>query len=439
MSAADIEDVLDEAKAGKVAPLYLLVGEEYLVRRGADELVKVLLPDASAGLNFAVLDAGSPREVAQELATLPLFPGRKVVLVRDPEFLAPKKSRGDALGKAREAWKAGKRKEGARRLLALAARAGWGVDQLDSEAPGAPSVEQWKEELNVELAEADLAFLKEVATFCREERITAPEGDTSALLELFQKGVPPGHALVMAASEMDAKNPLVKLAADKGRVVERRVAARHKDLEIEPLAAEFLRPFKKKLGKGAAEQLKERIGGNVRLLQSELEKLATYAEGPTIEASDVAMLVAHTREEEFFELSEALQNRDLKSALDYVLDAMGQGVYGLQLLGAVASITRGMLENHERLEKYANGALPRSYPDFKSRVFPRVEEEARAAKGKAPHPYAAFLAMQGAARYKRRELLDALVACAEADLALKSSASGKLVIERLLWTVCGSA
>ncbi|MFL5351557.1 MAG: DNA polymerase III subunit delta, partial [Archangium sp.] len=129
--SADIEDVLDEVKAGKVHPLYLLWGEEYLVRRGADELVKALLPDASAGLNFAVLDAGSPREVASELATLPLFPGRKVVLVRDPEFLAPKKGRGDALGKAREAWKAGKRKEGARRLLALAARAGWGVDQLD--------------------------------------------------------------------------------------------------------------------------------------------------------------------------------------------------------------------------------------------------------------------------------------------------------------------
>jgi DNA polymerase III subunit delta len=437
--SVNLEDVVAEAKAGRVQPLYLLWGEEYLVRRGADELVKALLPDASAGLNFAVLDAGSPREVAQELATLPLFPGRKVVLVRDPEFLAPKKGRGDALGKAREAWRAGRRKEGARRLLALAARAGWGVDRVDPSASGAPSVEAWKEELNVDLAEADVAFLKEVAAFCREERITAPEGDASALLELFQKGVPSGHALVMAATEVDAKNPLVKLVGEKGRLVERKVAARHKDFELEPLAAEFLRPFKKKLGSGAAEQLKERIGGNVRLLQAELEKLATYAEGPTIEARDVALLVAHTREEEFFELSEALQNRNLKAALAYVVDAMGQGVHGLQLLGAVASITRGMLENHERMEKYAGGALPRSYPDFKARVFPKVEEEARAAKGKAPHPYAAFLAMQGAARYKRRELLDALVACADADLALKSSASGKLVIERLLWTVCAGA
>ena len=137
----ELDDVLEEAKAGNGASLYLLAGEEFLVRKGADDLVKRLVPDASAGLNFAVMDGASPREVAQELATLPLFPGPKVVLVRDPEFLAPKKGRGDALGKARDAWKAGRRKEGARRLLALAARAGWGPSELDPSAPGAPSPE----------------------------------------------------------------------------------------------------------------------------------------------------------------------------------------------------------------------------------------------------------------------------------------------------------
>ncbi len=434
--SADMDEVLAEVKAGKVAPLYLLWGEEYLVRKGADELVKALVPDASMGLNFAVLDAASPREVAQELATLPLFPGRKVVLVRDPEFLAPKKGRGDALGKAREAWKAGKRKEGARRLLALAARAGWGVDQLDPSAPGAPSVEQWKEELDVDLAEADVTFLKEAAAFCRDERITAPEGDASALLELFQKGLPRGHALVLAASDVDAKSPLLKLAKDDGRLVERKVAARHKDLDLSEIAQEFLAPFKKKLGRGALEQLKERIGGNIRLLQSELEKLAVYAEGATIEAADVALLVHHAREEEYFELSEALQKRDLKGALGYAEDAMGQGTHALQLLGAVASIVRGLLENHERLGQYAKGSPPRSFDEFKSRIFPKIEQEAKSAKGRAPHPYAAFLSMQAAARYERRELLRALVACAEADLELKSSASGKLVIERLLWSLC---
>ncbi|WP_225412908.1 DNA polymerase III subunit delta [Stigmatella hybrida] len=434
--SSELDEVLAQVKAGKVAPLYLLWGEEFLVRKGADELVKALVPDAAMGLNHAVLDAASPREVAQELATLPLFPGRKVVLVRDPEFLAPKKGRGDALGKAREAWKAGKRKEGARRLLALAARAGWGVDQLDPGASGAPSVEDWKSELDVDLAEVDVAFLKEAAAFCREERVSAPEGDASALLELLQKGLPPGHALVLAASDIDAKSPLLKFAKDEGRLIERKVAARHKDLDLSEISREFLAPFKKKLGPGALEQLKERVGGNIRLLQSELEKLAIYANGATIEAADVALLVHQAREEEFFALSEAVQKRDLRGALDYTEDALGQGTHALQLLGAVASIVRGLLENRERLSLYAQGTVPRSFDDFKARLFPKIEQEVKGAKGRAPHPWAAFLSMQAAARYERRELLRALMACADADLELKSSANGKLVIERLLWSLC---
>ena len=208
---------------------------------------------------------------------MPLFPGRKVVLVRDPEFLAPKKGRGDALGKAREAWKAGKRKEGARRLLALAARAGWGVGSWIRRLPGAPSVEEWKEELDVDLAEADLAFLKEAAAFCREERITAPEGDASALLELLQKGLPKGHALVLAATDVDGREPAAQVRQGRGPPRRAQGGRAPQGSGSRGVANEFLGPFKKKLGTGALEQLKERVGGNIRLLQSELEKLAVYA------------------------------------------------------------------------------------------------------------------------------------------------------------------
>src|SRR4051794_11983806 len=188
-----------------VLPLYLLWGEEYLVRKGAEELVAKILPDASAGLNHSVMDGAAPREIALDLATLPLFPGPKVVLLRDPEFLAPKKGRTDALSKAREAWRAGRRKEGARRLLALASRAGWGPSEL-----AAPSREAWQSELNVELADVDVAFLKEVAAFCRDENLTAPEGDVTPLLDVLGKNLPKGQMLVVAASEVDGKNPLVK-------------------------------------------------------------------------------------------------------------------------------------------------------------------------------------------------------------------------------------
>jgi len=436
-SAHELEDVLREAAAGELQPAYLFAGDEFLVRKAADELVKLVLPAAAAGLNFVILDGVSPREVAMDLATLPLFPGPKVVMLRDPEFLAPKKGRTDALAKAREAWRAGRRKEGARRLLALAARAGWGPAELDPTAPGAPSAEAWRSELNVELADVDVAFLKEVAAFCRDENLSAPEGDVTPLLDVLGKDLPRGQMLVVAASDIDGKNPLVKWISDRGRLVERKVASKLKELDLSEIAAEVLGPSKKKLSRAAEARLKERCGGNMRLLQTEMEKLALFVEGSVIEEGDVELLVAHAREEEFLELSDALQKKDLQAALKYVEEAVGQGTHPLQLVGAVASITRSLLENHERLQSLAGGAVPRSYDQFKEKIFPRIEEEAKAAKSRVPHPFAAFSAMKSASQYGRVRLLASLVACAEADFQLKSSAGGKMVIERLLWTICG--
>lgn len=438
--AADaLDDILADVAKGELTPVYVLWGEEFLIRKDAEALVKALVPEAAAGLNYIVLDSASPREIADELATMPLFPGRKVVLSRDPEFVAPKKGRADALSKARDAWRSGKRKEGARRLLALAARAGWGPTQLDPSARGAPSAEDWKDELNVELAEVDLAFLKEVAAFCREEGITAPESDSSALLLLLEKGLPEGHVWVLAATDLDAKHPLLKWAQKEGHVLERKVAAKLKDLDLSELAKDVLAPFKKRLSRDAEAALKDRLGANMRLVQSELEKLALYVSGPVIEVADVQLLVARVRGEEFLELSDALQKRDLKAALRYTEDAMGQGSAPLMVLGAIASVVRTLVENQERVKSFGRGQAPRSFDEFRSRVWPAIEAEAKAQKLKVPHPYGAFLGMSASVRYGRGELRRAWKACAEADLALKSSGNGRLVLDRLLWTLLGKS
>jgi DNA polymerase-3 subunit delta len=435
----ELDPLLAEVRDGRLRPLYLVWGEEYLVRRDADALVDALVPAALRSLNLVVLDGASPREIANELATLPLLSGHKVVLLHDPEFLAPKKGRTDALAKARDAWKAGRRKEGARRLLALVARAGWGPLALEPGQPGAPSVEDWQEELSVPLAETDLDFLREVAAFVREEALGPPESDATALLALLERGLPEGHALVVAATDVEAKSPLLRLARERGGLLERKVASRLRDLDLNSVARDFLKPFQKRLGPGAEEVLRERVGGNMRLLQSELEKLALHAPGALIERADVELLVAHTRDEEFLELADALQKRDLSSALAYVDEALAGGAPPLLLLGAIASVVRGLLEALERMAHLGGGKLPRSFDDFKARLFSAIEREVKAAGARVPHPYAAYLATLAAARYGRPQLRASLLACAEADLALKSSGGGRLVLERLLWTVCPPA
>lgn len=429
----ELEDALQEVEAGGLAPVYLLWGEEFLVRKGADQLIEKLIPNPAVGLNLVTMDGASPREVAMELATMPLLPGRKVVLLRDPEFLAPKKGRVDALGKAKEAWKANRRKEGARRVLAVAARAGWGPKEIES-----PRVDEWDRELGISLAGADVEFLKEVAQFCAQEGLSSPQGDEQPLAELMEKGAPKGHVLVIAATELEAKSPFVKKVKDSGRLIERKIASRLKDLDIDQFAAETLAPYKKKLARPALEKLKDRIGGNMRLLQSELVKLALFVEGEEIKAKDVELIVGHAREEEYMELSDALQKRDFDAAMKYVQEGLGQGAAPLALLGAITSVVRNLLMSHERMIALTGGRLPRNYKEFQERIFPAIEAEAKANKTKVPHPYASFMGMQAAQGYKRDELLRAMVSCAEADLALKFGGD-ELVLERLVWTLCGRA
>ncbi len=344
-------------------PVYLFWGDEFLVRQAAQAQLQQLLPEPQAGLSLQTMDGASPREVAVELATLPLFPGPKVVLLHDPEFLAPQKG--------------------------------------------------------------------------RKERLSAPEDDASALVKLLDRGLPEGHTLVMVATEVDLKSPLVKKIQGVGEVVVRKVESSREGADLSEVIHLSLKPYGKRLGPGAEGVLAARCGTNMRLLQSELTKLALHAAGEVISRADVDALVGHVREEGYMELSDALQKRDLKAALTYVAHAKEQGSHELMMLGAVASVVRGLLTTCERLAQLTMGSPPRSYKEFQSSVFPRIEQEAKALGTKVPHPYAAFKSMEAASQFSRTELLAALRSCAEADLALKSSAPGMLVLERLLWAVCG--
>src|SRR5260370_32150690 len=95
-----------------------------------------------------------------------------------------------------------------------------------------------------------------------------------------------------------------------------------------------------------------------------------------MEAKDVELVVRRSRDEEFMELSDALQKRDLVAALKYVEDSLGQGTHPLQILGAVASIIRNLILGRDRLHRLTAGAPPLNYPHINTRVWPKRAQEA---------------------------------------------------------------
>ncbi len=428
MSAMTPQQALERLDAGERPAIFLLSGDELLIRRTSDALVAKLLHKPSPGFNHVVLEGASAPDVVREVTTAPMFRGPKVVVVRDPEFLLSKKGRGDALAKIKEAWNAGKRRIAVNRILALFAKAGLGVQAL-----AAPDPEVLSSDLGLEIEEADVAFLQAMAEFCQAEGIGAPEGGAKAFEDLLAKGFPPGHALIVEATQLDGLSGLVKKLKKEAVFIEQKVERELRKLDIHALAVSLLEPFGKRLSPRAEEKLKDLCGGNLRLVQSEVEKLAVYVgdERDTIEEADVRLLVQRVREEEFREISDAIGARKFRDALHCVEVALSQGEPALKIHGAIAANVRRMLEDRARYGRL--GLSPRiGQREFEARALPEIERACQERGTRMPHPYVCWLGFQACMRYELGELVRGLSAVADADVELKSGGQARQVLTRML-------
>src|SRR5512138_1070954 len=178
---ATLDACLAEAAAEKPRPVYLFDGDAFLALRAARAVAHALVPEASRALNLVELDAAaSPAEVAAELATGGLFGGGKVVLVQEPAFLSSKEDAAEAFAAAARAFAEGRQREGARRFLALAAKAGLGVKALQPGPDGklaAETKDALASELGVPLDAAAAAFMDAAARYAQERELKVQKGD----------------------------------------------------------------------------------------------------------------------------------------------------------------------------------------------------------------------------------------------------------------------
>ncbi|MCG6919315.1 MAG: hypothetical protein LJE89_17435 [Deltaproteobacteria bacterium] len=77
--------VLEQVEEGSIAPIYLLHGEDYLVKTALEELTELLVPESQRSTNLQVVDGREAdfRQILDSVNTFALFGGRKVVVVRN--------------------------------------------------------------------------------------------------------------------------------------------------------------------------------------------------------------------------------------------------------------------------------------------------------------------------------------------------------------------
>jgi len=430
-AGATLETCLADVRGGAPRPVYLFDGDAFLALRAARELSVALVPEAQRALNLVELDAAaSPAEIAAELSTGGLFGGGKVVLVQEPAFLASKEDVEAAFERARDLWGKGAQRDAARRLLALAAKAGWSAKDL---APEGLDHDALARDLGLPMSAYDAAFVESAARYAGERELKVAKDDSSALDAALEKGFARGRVLLIAAGKIDGRLPLVKRLAAAGRRVtiqlEKEGTWDAQRLVLGPVLESLLAGTGKRVDRAGEARLAALVGEDARTLASEVAKLGAYVGNrKVIGAEDVDAVVTRVASDPFFALGNAVEARDLPQALGVLDRAIADGGSPFMLLGSLASTVRRLLVERERARRAAGDRRITSYNEWQSVVLPSIPEAELGGK----KPYGFWMKYQAAARFSRPELLDGLAALAEADVAMKSGQDGRIRLERVL-------
>jgi DNA polymerase-3 subunit delta len=148
-----------------------------------------------------------------------------------------------------------------------------------------------------------------------------------------------------------------------------------------------------------------------------------------IGADDVDAVVTRVAADPFFALGNAVEARDLERALAVLDRSIADGAHPVMLVAALAGSVRRLVVERERARRAAGDRRLRDVRDWEATVLPTLPADE--VKGKKPYGF--WMKYQAAQRHPRAALLGALVDLADADLAIKSGAEARPLLERTLW------
>ncbi|HEY4978993.1 MAG TPA: DNA polymerase III subunit delta [Candidatus Acidoferrum sp.] len=236
----------------------------------------------------------------------------------------------------------------------------------------------------------------------------------------YLKDPAPFTVLVIEAAKLDMRMQLGKNLAEEILVVE--VGTGDNPEAKIAGAAKVARSLASEKGialeQGAAEELAELVSGDLLRLQTEMEKLATFAgERKQITKAEIVALVISEKTTTIWEVAGFLAGQQPKQALEFINRLFAEGEPALQMLGAISWMYRKIVEASE-VRGTTNGW--------------------QAARALGMRPEQAELALQCARKISKERLMNGLRALREADVQLKSGRDERTVMEFLVWELSGA-
>jgi len=248
-------------------------------------------------------------------------------------------------------------------------------------------------------------------------------------LGALREGLPEGITLLISAPEPDKRRGFYKSLCEAAETtikdkIEIGGFGGHSEEDLIDWVSERCRERGVKIDRRAAEVLAGRIGANSGQLQGEIQKLATSAgEGATVTEQLVRDLVPVTRAGGIFDLSDAINRRNLPLCLDTLSQLLRQGENAVGiLLAAIVPTVRNLLVAKDLMERHK--LKPPAQPQFFASELRKLRTEDTAhlprKKDGQLNTYGIGLAAANAARFGLDHLEKAFLACRDANRKLLS-------------------
>lgn len=210
------------------------------------------------------------------------------------------------------------------------------------------------------------------------------------------------HLVLAESKSVSARHRVLALVAGLGNLGDVRAftAPTIKGGELTQWVEQRARSKGTRLETGVASDLATFVGPNLRLLDSELDKLALYAAGRPVAKTDVRLLVPYAQEANIFDMVDALGNRQTSQALRLLAQLYNEGAHPLYLLTMIVRQFRILLQVKELVGQGLN----------KDAVAQRL----------GLHSYPAGKGVSQAQRYSEQQLQSIFDRLLDTDVAIKT-------------------
>ncbi len=392
-----LERALEEIAAGAPSSVYLVVGDQVLAGPSAERLGEALAASSGASISRHHRPAGLLPLLA-DLRTYSLFEPGKITLVTDSGVVADRQAAAELVDEVAAALPVGEGSDlserqaeaGGRLLEALRL---FGVDPTQGSPSEALAIlPDWalsggrrrRKKAERESLRGELARLLEVTRAAGIEGWVAT--DLAELASIVERGLPQGHALILAESHAELDHPLVETLRERRALIELAAVTAERGgawQGLGALQAELENETGTKISREALAELARRTlrqeGGRSALADAdstsrfaaEYRKLADISGGARISLDDVQRSVGDRGEEDVWQILDAIGAGDPGQAVAryrrYLASASDPLAARLSFFSLLAAFSRHLvaLAGMMRWKNIPSGVG--SYPRFKAR------------------------------------------------------------------------